>query len=489
MLSRIATGGPAGTSSEAPSAPVHSLPSTAADVHRQPARSVPQIGQGHSSARIATAFDASQTAAKKLQGPLQASRLWQRIVANGFTPQDDAREFGAMVASEVVAVHPDAPVTPAHLKCQFDIADQCLDALEKDSGTRLGECRYNTKKLLLEGAISRPNTDHGELLRGYNQFAYFRGKHKILNEAVRSCLEADLRLETGDRSPEEPRRIQRLTQDDMAVCSQQDYVRHVCNLFNLESRVDAEAWRKMLAQSGRSYRRTMAELGIPDLPPPGLRFKDAVAFLAGAFETDANRGADRRMRNQHPASVLLEAGTGLVYHPHYDNPALTDANSDYGFQNIAATLRTKYLAAKQSGDLPRFFHTAFVRQDPCFEAVAENILNYDGVTVIFYPKPPWIKGLSDEDNLGGLLAWVQRGLLREYAQKARIDLEGCNAKEIDRIESSPGFSRFLSTRTAEIVEKMVNESAPFSGESLILQIVEADLALGLELAAGKRKGA
>lgn len=354
------------------------------------------------------------------------------------------------------------------------------------SGVRLGECRYSAKQSLLEVAIHASENTLPDLIHDYAGVPYFRGKHRLLDDAVRSCLAADVDSVCGDVTAHAPKHVRRLLQGDLADCSQQDYVRHVCNLFKLEDPLSSEAWGAMRARLGPDALRAMSELGLSNLPPTDLKFKNAISFLAEAFPTDTNRGADKRMRNQHPASVLLEMCTGMVYHPHYANSALTDTKSPFAFTNIAGTLRDKYLSAKQRGELGRFFNTAFIRQDPCYEAVTENIMNYapggTDANVIFHPKPSWIEGLSNEENLAGLLAWVQRKMLADYAVEASIDLTDCNANEIDGIESSLGFARFMASCPDRIVAEMVKESVPFDGVPLIQRIVKDDLALGIELA-------
>ena len=484
MLSRIFHRGPLASLQGATSSSSR-LPGTG-PTHGPPQPSVggsrnPGVHPAH---RITTAFTSPHATPPNLVRSIQSSRLWQRIVANGATRANDAKEFGTLIALSVAKTESTTPATLALLQHQFAMADRCLDGLEMSTGIRLGECRYHAKRRLLEHSIATPGTDLVKLVHGYHLASYFRGKTKILNEAVRRCMEADLDSEFGIRRAHEPRQVRRLSRNDLAACSQPAYVRHVCNLFNLEAPVSLDAWTRMFGRAGHAHRHAMTRLGLSGTPPDGMRFKDAVSFLAGALRSDTDCAADKRMRNQHPASVLLEASTGLVYHPHFENAALTDIQSGFAFLNIAETLRTKYLAAKQHGDLHRFFKSAFVRQDPCYEAVAENIMNYASVAVLFYPKPSWINGVSDEDNLSGLLAWVQRALVPQYASEAGIDLLNCDADALNRIESSRDFCHFLASQTDTMIATLIKESGPFAGTSLIRQIVEDDLALGMQLAAG-----
>lgn len=193
-------------------------------------------------------------------------------------------------------------------------------------------------------------------------------------------------------------------------------------------------------------------------------------------------------RNTHPASISLQQCSGVTFHPGHQNKGITDNKSPYAFENIGLTLAFKYFEAKQHNRLGDFFDQAFVAQQPCDEAVAENLMNFDASSrvadVIFHPRPQWNPTLTESENASGMLAWVARKMFADYARSNAIDLGNLTLKVANELEASSEFFTYLINNEHRVNEAMRNLVEKRVGASELRRIVHDDLVMGLSVAMG-----
>jgi hypothetical protein len=216
----------------------------------------------------------------------------------------------------------------------------------------------------------------------------------------------------------------------------------------------------------------------------GRRFKDVIPFLLNCFPVEKN-ARDFTTRNSHPAPLLLQQCCGMIFHPGHQNTALTDTKSPYAFENIGKTFAYKFFEAEHHGRLSDFFEEAFVVQHPCFEAVAENLMNFDAKSqprdTVFHSAPVWDTKLTPADNIGGILAWVEREMLDDYGRHNAIDVGQLSLKEVNQLESSRGFAEYLMHNESALNARVKVQAGSRISDNDLHRLVRDDLLMGLSL--------
>lgn len=362
--------------------------------------------------------------------------------------------------------------------------DRFFDQAEIEKSLRLGQPRFHCKKQLLDAALSSEGNKPFEMIRAYLSSPHFKGKYKMLTDIAKARMEQDVIKHFSIAADDATAVVKRLKRPDLATIRKGDYVLHVCKLFNLENAVTERDWLLLFQKASPEHRRILKSISTHNFSPVGMVHKNIISLLVHQFPIVKNQH-DRQQHNTHPASLLLEICTGFVFHPNFENTALTDEKSPHSFVNIAQTLSLKYFDAKEKGKLAEFFDGAFIPEDPCYEATAENLLNYhseNNSELIFHSKPQWSHALGATENITGLIAWMGREKIREYAHAKKLDVSLLGLQEIQVIESSRAFASFLLTRENAICAEIIAEAGANACPRLIRQLVHDDLALGVSMA-------
>lgn len=368
------------------------------------------------------------------------------------------------------------------LKSHFHAIDQVFSLMELRTNTRLGHAKFDTKKAVLQCAIDKSCGKPMDIIDAFQQTTHFPGKGEMLISVARERMERDVRLHYSLPTSSGNAPVRRYLTRQLSNVSQGDYVLHVCGLFNLESKIDTESLEKIHSKLDAKTAAELTRALKHGEPLIGVKYKHAIPYLLSCFPIDGTR-RDAQLRNTHPASVMLSVASGFIFHPGQQNTALLNSNSPFSFENIGRTMALKYFEAKHHKKLPEFFDTAFIKEEPCYEATVQNIMNFSpnasAAETIFHAKPKWDDVLPTTDNVSGFLIWLEREMVRDFAKESAIDLKNCSLKDINAIEGSRAYAEYLMRNKSEIESRMLAETHTRVPRSQLREIIQDDLELGL----------
>jgi ribA/ribD-fused uncharacterized protein len=298
-----------------------------------------------------------------------------RCVTNGgrSTTKSDLEELQQFLIREISRRQVKSALPEEVLENNLKEVDQFIDCLEEKTQRQFGEVRYRVKTALLGVAIDQTGDKPMNVISRYLDLPYFKGKFSMLISIARTRMEHDVQLHyPTDKHLPSPKR---LNKTNMAEISQGDYVTHVSQLFNLERKITRDDLKNILEKLSKVGGNYVHQLILDGTPIVGQSYKSVISHILTSFPINSF-STDKALRNFHPASVFLQTCCGMVFHPSHKNPGLTERKSPYAFENICETLAVKHFTAVHENQTLEFFNTAFVREDPCYEAVVKNIINY-----------------------------------------------------------------------------------------------------------------
>lgn len=426
---------------------------------------------------------------RNIQPTAQRSELLRKAMQTSYVPAQgaeikasDINALTMFLIDEFIDCGASKDQVGDSLKTHFEGIDEIFGLVEQRTKTRLGSFKFSAKKAVLQCALDKAHDKPMHVIEAFNNAKSFPDKHDMFIDVARNRMENDVRSYYAMPSTSGKTPVRRYLSHQLANLSQGDYVLHVCGLFNLENKIDREALDAIHDKIDHQYSNELSRVQRQGQPLKGVKFKHAIPYMLNCFPV-TNAKQDMKLRNTHPASVMLRVASGFVFHPGHQNASLLDSNSPFAFENICNTMALKYFDAAHHDKLPEFFNTAFVAQQPCFEATVQNIMNYSSqpsaTDTIFHTKPNWDDALSISDNVNGLLVWIEREMVRDFAKEKGIDLTSYSLDDINKIEGSRDFATFLMREKAKIETRTLEETKSRAPDAAVINMIQEDLELGL----------
>lgn len=296
----------------------------------------------------------------------------------------------------------------------------------------------------LVGSGSNFKLNQFKLLQNHTGFP---GRNQIQHEIIRRQIESHIQAEYN-LAP--CRSTQRISRQTISSVGKGEYAQHCLNLYNLNMPIDLKTTERMI-----TLRR---EIKMP-------REWDQYFRQAHANSTPTHVVIEHLLRanlgslgnhNTHPASRLLEFSTGFVFHPNSaaNMQQLLNKHSPAAFQNISKLLSDKFLAAYARNNTQHFIESAFVQQNPCFEATIENLIelkpDQQPNTLTVPNAPKWTPLATTEENIEALLDWQELAILKVYVDSNNIVVKANDHQKIEQILAATEFHTFIRARKTQI---------------------------------------
>lgn len=347
--------------------------------------------------------------------------------------------------------------------------DAISDLAFKELGQHIPRFRHALRQEYFQhliGTGSNFKLDQFRLLQ--NQTA-FPGRNQIQHEIIRRQIESHIQVEYGLPPC---RDAQRISRQAISRIGKGEYAQHCLNLYNLNMPIDQKTTNRMIAwcreiNLSREWDKYFQNAYTNSVP----------IHVVIEHMLRSNPGLQGN-HNTHPASKLLEFGTGFVFHP--KNAAniqqLLNGHSPAAFKNISSLLSDKFLAARACNNVQHFLETAFVQQNPCFEVTIENLLEFNPeqqpnqLTVPEAPK--WTPLASTEENIEALLDWQEIAALKAYIDSNNMVVTASDHQKIDRILAAKEFRNFVYARKTQITN-LIESIVPIGTPHKLLAQFEA----------------
>jgi hypothetical protein len=112
-------------------------------------------------------------------------------------------------------------------------------------------------------------------------------------------------------------------------------------------------------------------------------------------------------------------------------------------------------------------------------------MNFDAKSqprdTVFHSAPVWDTKLTPADNIGGILAWVEREMLDDYGRHNAIDVGQLSLKEVNQLESSRGFAEYLMHNESALNARVKVQAGSRISDNDLHRLVRDDLLMGLSL--------
>ena len=339
----------------------------------------------------------------------------------------------------------------ADLNSILEETDIVANLIFSEIGQHIPRLRHSLRLEYFRHLVSPRNTFLPEQFQLLQNHAGFPGHQQIQHELVRCQIEKD--IESEYLLPP-CRNTQRIARHNISNITQGEYAQHCLNIYKLSMPIDQEATQKMvkLCKDNHLPKEWTKKFENADQDKVPVH-----VLITDLLRSNIVRGANH---NTHPAARLMEFSTGFIFHPNSSSNLnqLLNPHSPSAFQNVGKLLTSKYLDARANRQVKRFLEEAFVRQDPCYEATVENLIEFNpapppkGLTIPAQPK--WTTLASVEENIEALLDWQEFVTLKNYVDQANIQITPTDHKKIDTLIGSTQFICFLQTNKKQIIQQL-----------------------------------
>lgn len=329
----------------------------------------------------------------------------------------------------------------------LDETDAIANLVFVEIGQHIPRFRHNLRQEYFQKLIGNGHNfklDQFKLLQNHTGFP---GRHQIQHEIIRRQIESHIQAEYN-LAP--CRNTQRISRQTISSIGKGEYAQHCLNLYNLNMPIDRKTTERMITlrreiQMPREWDRYFRKAHANSTP----------IHVIIEYLLRANLGSLGN-HNTHPASRLLEFSTGFVFHPNSaaNMQQLLNNHSPAAFQNISQLLSDKFLSAYACSNTKHFIESAFVQQNPCFEATIENLIEFkpdQQPNALTVPKAPkWTPLATTEENIEALLDWQELATLKAYVDSNNIAVKANDHQKIEQILAATEFHTFIRAKKTQI---------------------------------------